>query len=89
MVNAVAFHPLYSVLASASDDFTIKIWDWETGELERTLKAHTKRVTDCQFDSKGKQLGASHPCSIPHFCRSTGSSCIFAATVNALMWPIQ
>ncbi|EIM90085.1 dynein regulator [Stereum hirsutum FP-91666 SS1] len=59
MVNAVAFHPLYSVLASASDDFTIKIWDWETGELERTLKAHTKRVTDCQFDSKGKQLVTS------------------------------
>lgn len=56
-VNAVAFHPLYSVLASASDDCTVKIWDWESGELERTLKAHTKRVSDCQFNSKGTILG--------------------------------
>lgn len=55
-VNAVAFHPLYSVLATASDDCSVKIWDWETGELERTLKAHTKRVSDCQFNSNGTML---------------------------------
>ncbi|KAK0490479.1 dynein regulator [Armillaria novae-zelandiae] len=55
-VNAVAFHPLYSVVATASDDCSIKIWDWETGELERTLKAHTKRVSDCQFNSTGTTL---------------------------------
>ena len=57
-VNAVAFHPVYSVMATASDDATLKVWDWETGELERTLKGHTKRVTDAEYDSKGKSLGA-------------------------------
>lgn len=57
-INAVKFHPHYSVLASASVDATVKIWDWETGELERTLKGHTKSVTDCDFDSAGKLLGA-------------------------------
>lgn len=56
-INAVRFHPHYSVLASASVDSTVKIWDWETGELERTLKGHTKAVTDCDFDSTGKILG--------------------------------
>jgi hypothetical protein len=37
--------------------------DWETGEMERTLKGHTKRITDCEYDSKGKNLGAF--CLIP------------------------
>ena len=53
----VAFHPVYSVLVSASDDSTMKVWDWETGEMERTLKGHMKRITDCEYDSKGKNLG--------------------------------
>ena len=56
-INAVSFHPLYSVLASASVDATVKIWDWDTGECERTLKSHTKAVSDCRYDSTGKVLG--------------------------------
>ena len=56
-VTRVAFHPSYSVIATAANDATIKIWDWETGELEKTLKGHTKTVTDCQYDSRGANLG--------------------------------
>ncbi|KAF9040662.1 dynein regulator [Panaeolus papilionaceus] len=55
-INAVSFHPQYSVLASASVDATVKIWDWDSGECERTLKSHTKAVSDCQYDSTGKVL---------------------------------
>lgn len=57
-VNRVAFHPLFSQLASCSEDSTIKIWDWETGEFERTLKAHTKSVYDVDFDSTGRLLAS-------------------------------
>jgi hypothetical protein len=71
-VNAVAFHPVYSALASAADDATIKSWDWESSALECTLKGHAKRVTNCEYGSKGKSLGAlrarvrlvSHPLAL-------------------------
>ncbi|KAF9013929.1 WD40-repeat-containing domain protein [Cyathus striatus] len=55
-LTRVAFHPQYSILASASEDATVKIWDWETGEFERTLKGHTKAVNDVDFDHKGHLL---------------------------------
>ncbi|KAB8233038.1 WD40 repeat domain-containing protein [Aspergillus alliaceus] len=48
-INCVAFHPTFSSIASGSDDCTIKIWDWELGELERTLKGHTRAVRDIDY----------------------------------------
>jgi platelet-activating factor acetylhydrolase IB subunit alpha len=45
-INCVAFHPIFTSIASGSDDYTIKIWDWELGELERTIKGHTRPVLD-------------------------------------------
>lgn len=60
-VTALSFHPVFSNLVTASEDATLKIWDWETGELEKTLKGHTRSVTDCEYDSKGKNLGTSWP----------------------------
>jgi WD40 repeat protein len=34
-----------------------KVWDYETGEFERTLKGHTLSVQDIAFDHTGKLLG--------------------------------
>jgi platelet-activating factor acetylhydrolase IB subunit alpha len=48
-INCVAFHPIFSSVASGSDDCTIKIWDWEMGESERTIKGHTRAVLDMDF----------------------------------------
>ena len=59
-VTCVAFHPIFSSLASGSEDTTIKIWDWELGELERTVKGHTKAVLDVDFGGpRGGTLLAS------------------------------
>ena len=53
----MVFHPVFSVFVSASEDATIKVWDYETGDFERTLKGHTDSVQDITFDSNGKMLG--------------------------------
>ncbi|KAG4414249.1 protein with putative role during mitosis [Cadophora malorum] len=48
-INCVAFHPVFSSVASGSDDCTIKVWDWELGELEKTIKGHTRAVQDVDY----------------------------------------
>ncbi|KAA0702027.1 Lissencephaly-1 -like protein A [Triplophysa tibetana] len=57
-VTRVIFHPVFSVIVSASEDATIKVWDYETGDFERTLKGHTDSVQDISFDHTGKLLAS-------------------------------
>ena len=40
-VTCVAAHPVYSQTASGSEDASVKLWDYESGEYEKTLKGHT------------------------------------------------
>ena len=62
-ITGLAFHPTFTVVASCSEDTTIKIWDWETGEFEQTIKGHTKSVHDVDFSFDGKLLSNSPPIS--------------------------
>jgi len=55
-VNRVLFHPIFSLMITASEDATLKVWDFETGDYERTLKGHTDSVQDMAFDNGGKLL---------------------------------
>lgn len=56
-LTRVVFHPVFALLASASEDTTIRIWDYETGSYETSLRGHTKSVQDLAFDPKGNILG--------------------------------
>lgn len=56
-VIGVVFHPTFSVVATASEDCDVKVWDWQSGECEATLKGHTQSVKDVDFDPKGQYLG--------------------------------
>ncbi|RLN51912.1 hypothetical protein BBJ28_00002200 [Nothophytophthora sp. Chile5] len=58
-ITCVAFHPVFSVLVSGSDDATLKVWDFETGEYERTLKGHTNFVQSAAFNGSGALLAST------------------------------
>ena len=57
-VTKIAFHPVIDLLASASEDSSIKLWDSESGEVEKTLKGHTSKINWIDFHKKGKLLAS-------------------------------
>lgn len=58
-VNSLSFHPVYSVFASSSEDGSIRIWDYENGNLEKILKGHTATVNSIDFEPNTGTLLAS------------------------------
>lgn len=77
-VTRVIFHPVFSsTLVSAGEDSTIKIWDCDNGDLERTLKGHTDAVQDLAFDPSGRILAScSADLSIKLWDFQSNYSCI-------------
>lgn len=47
------------MVASASEDTTIKLWDYEMAHYERTLKGHTGSVTALAFSPAGDMLASA------------------------------
>ena len=57
-VTCIAVHPVYTLTATGSEDMTIKLWDFDTAQFERTLKGHTGHVTGVAFDNVGNLLAS-------------------------------
>jgi WD40 repeat protein len=55
-VTAVAFSPDGQILATGSDDKTIKLWDLQTGVEIATLSGHDSYVQSVAFSPDGKTL---------------------------------
>jgi WD40 repeat protein/predicted Ser/Thr protein kinase len=55
-IGAMAFSPDGTQLASASDDFTARVWDTATGKQTAELKGHTSRVLGVAFRPDGERV---------------------------------
>ncbi|MCC5666113.1 hypothetical protein LC653_19845 [Nostoc sp. CHAB 5784] len=57
-VWSVSFSPDGKTLASSSSDYTIKLWNLETGKEIRTLTGHDNDVKSVSFSPDGKTLAS-------------------------------
>src|SRR5277367_5264887 len=58
-VTSVAFSPNSKWVASGSNDWTVKIWDAETGNVVAgPFKGHNGQVTSVAFSHDGKQVAS-------------------------------
>eukprot|EP01114_Cavostelium_apophysatum_P006997 TRINITY_DN1864_c0_g1_i2.p1 TRINITY_DN1864_c0_g1~~TRINITY_DN1864_c0_g1_i2.p1 ORF type:complete len:1456 (+),score=157.69 TRINITY_DN1864_c0_g1_i2:62-4429(+) len=56
VIRCCAISPDNKKIASASDDNTIKIWDFKTGAEMQTLRGHKSSVFCCTFSHAGDKL---------------------------------
>ena len=74
-VTKIAIHPHYSIVASASEDASIRLWEFDQGEHERTMKGHTGMINFITFNSNGSLLAScSSDLSIKIWSMETGQA---------------
>ncbi|KAI9763764.1 MAG: hypothetical protein M1839_006312, partial [Geoglossum umbratile] len=73
-VSAVAFSPDGQLVASASHDSTVRLWETATGSCRSTLEGHSERVSAVAFSPDGQLVAsASYDSTVRLWETATGS----------------
>jgi len=67
-VASVAFSPDGKLVASGSYDYTVKLWDVETGAELMTIDKHSSLVNDVAFSPDGKRIASASSDSTIRVC---------------------
>jgi len=78
-VRCVAWSPDARVVASASTDHTVKLWDTVSGTLLRTLTGHKGEVWSVAWDGRGERLASG---SVDHTVK------LWDAERGQLLWTL-
>ncbi|KAK3816625.1 MAG: WD40-repeat-containing domain protein [Benniella sp.] len=58
-VRSVVYSPQSDLVASYSDDRTVRLWDAATGACQQTLTGHSKEITSVMFSPKENRVASS------------------------------
>jgi WD40 repeat protein len=88
----VAFSPDGSLLASAGDDGTVRLWDPRTGRQQASLTGHTGHVCAVAFSPDGSLLasaGDDGTLQLRDLAQQTPCARLSLDPVSALHWGVD
>lgn len=58
-INCVAVHPTYAIVATASDNQLVQLWNTDSGKQIQELNDHAAKVTNVAFSTDGNLLAST------------------------------